>query len=197
MTALRVPIFPLNTVLFPGGLLPLKVFETRYMDMSRDCLRHDRPFGVCLIKEGKEVGAPATPEAVGCLARITGWDMQQLGLLHLTAQGGQRFRILASEASARGLVSADVELLSPEETIALPERFAPCARLLELVVADREQPVFARPYRFDDAAWVSYRVAEVLPLTAAARQELLEISDGVSRLEILLRFIQQRGVVAG
>jgi len=197
VTALRVPIFPLNTVLFPGGLLPLRVFEARYMDMSRDCLRHDRPFGVCLIREGKEVGAPATPEPVGCLARITDWDMHQLGLLHLTTLGGRRFRILSSEASAQGLVSADVELLPAEEAIALPERFAPCARLLELVVADQGQPVFAEPYRFDDAAWVSYRVSEVLPLPPAAKQGLLELPDSMSRLEVLLRFIQQRGGIAG
>ncbi len=194
MTGLRVPIFPLNTVLFPGGLLPLKVFEARYMDMSRDCLRHDRPFGVCLIREGKEVGAPATPEPVGCLARITDWDMHQLGLLRLTALGGRRFRILASEASAQGLVTADVELLPAEEAIALPGRFAPCARLLELVAA--EQPVFAEPYRFDDAAWVSYRLSEILPVAPAAKQGLLELADSVARLEALLRFIEQRGFVA-
>lgn len=196
MTALSIPIFPLHTVLFPGGLLPLRIFEPRYMDMSRDCLRDNLPFGVCLIREGKEVGAPAAPWPVGCLARITDWDMQQLGLLNLTTLGTERFRILASEANSQGLVRAEAELLASEQATALPARFAPCARLLELAVADRQQSVFAEPYRFDDAAWVGYRLAEVLPIPPSAKQELLELSDSIARLEILLRFIEQRGFIA-
>ena len=86
-----VPLFPLNTVLFPGGLLPLRLFEQRYLEMAKGCLRDGTPFGVCLIREGAEVGTPATHEDVGCLARIVQWDMQQLGLLQLVAQGAERF----------------------------------------------------------------------------------------------------------
>ena len=85
-----LPIFPLNTVLFPDGLLPLRVFETRYMDMTRERMKSSLPFGVCLIKDGNEVGTPAVPEPTGCLARIIDWDMQQLGMLHLQTRGGQR-----------------------------------------------------------------------------------------------------------
>lgn len=191
MPSVHVPIFPLNTVLFPGSLLPLRVFEARYMDMARDCLRHDLPFGVCLIREGREVGAPATPEPVGCLARITDWDMQQLGLLHLKTLGGQRFRILASQSSSQGLVSADIELIPPEEAIPLPGNFVACTRLLERVVADH--PIFAEPHEFDNAAWVGYRLAEILPLPLAAKQKLLELTDSLARLEILQRFLEQHG----
>ncbi|MGC2518808.1 MAG: LON peptidase substrate-binding domain-containing protein [Burkholderiales bacterium] len=136
MSRLSVPIFPLNTVLFPGGLLPLRVFEARYMDMTRECLKHDKPFGVCLIQEGKEVGDPAVPQAVGCLATITEWDMQQPGVLNLKTRGGQRFRILGRETNTQGLISADIEMIPPDESVAVPEEFAVCAQLLQLVVAD-------------------------------------------------------------
>lgn len=194
MSSVHVPIFPLNTVLFPGGLLPLRVFEARYMDMARDCLRDKRPFGVCLIREGREVGAPAAPEPVGCLAHITDWDMQQLGLLHLTTLGGQRFRILASQNSAQGLVSADIELIPPEKTSPLPGNFVSCTRLLERVVAEQERPIFAEPHEFGNAAWVGYRFAEILPVPLAAKQKLLELTDSLARLEILQRFMEQRGL---
>jgi len=190
----RVPIFTLNTVLFPGGLLPLRVFEARYMDMARDCLRHGRPFGVCLIREGREVGAPAMPEPVGCLARIIEWDMQQLGLLHLKTLGGQRFHIRASETGSLGLVSADIDLIPPEEAISLPERFLACALLLKSATSEHDRPIFAEPLEFDNAVWVGYRLAEILPVPLAAKQKLLELDDSVARLEILQRFLEQSGL---
>jgi uncharacterized protein len=98
-------------VLFPGGSLPLRIFETRYMDMAKACLRDGAPFGVCLIREGREVGAPATPFDVGTLATIESWDMQQLGMLQIVARGGQRFRIHERRAQPDGLLRATVELL--------------------------------------------------------------------------------------
>ena len=101
-------------MLFPGGRLPLRIFETRYMDMAKACLREDAPFGVCLIREGAEVGAPATPFEVGTLAKISEWDMQQLGLLQIVATGGARFRILERRTQADGLQRARVELLAEE-----------------------------------------------------------------------------------
>ena len=194
--SLRVPIFPLNAVLFPGGLLPLRVFEARYMDMTRDCLKRDAPFGVCLIHEGAEVGAPAVPEGIGCLAKILECDMQQLGVLNLKTRGSQRFRILKREASTQGLISADVELVPPEASVAVPEKFAPCARLLEMLVADQGKPIFAEPYAFDDAAWVGYRLTEILPVPLAAKQKLLELTDSLARLSILQRFLESRGLAA-
>ncbi len=196
MHSLRVPIFPLNTVLFPGGLLPLKVFEARYMDMTRDCLKRDQPFGVCLIHEGSEVGAPAVPQGIGCLAKILEWDMQQQGILNLKTRGSQRFRILERETSTQGLISADVELIPPEASVAVPEKFAPCARLLEIVVADQGKPVFAEPHAFDDAAWVGYRLTEILPVPLLAKQKLLELTDSLARLSILQRFLESRGLAA-
>lgn len=196
MKPLRVPIFPLNTVLFPGGLLPLRVFEARYMDMTRECLKHDAPFGVCLIHQGSEVGAPAIPEGVGCLAKIRECDMQQQGILNLKTLGSQRFRILERETSTQGLISADVELIPPDASVAVPEKFAACSKLLEMVVADQGKPVFAEPHAFDDATWVGYRLTEILPVPMVAKQKLLELSDSLGRLAILQRFLESRGLAA-
>ncbi len=191
---MRVPIFPLNTVLFPGGLLPLRVFEARYMDMTRECMKHDKPFGVCLIREGAEVGAPAVPESVGCLASITDWDMREQGILIIKARGGQRFRILKHEANAQGLISAEVALIPAEGRAPVPAEFAACTRLLQMVVADQGEAIFVRPHAFEDAAWVGYRLSEILPVPLLAKQKLLELSDSVQRLTILQRFLEQRGL---
>jgi len=192
--SLRIPIFPLNTVLFPGGLLPLRVFESRYMDMTRECMKREEPFGVCLIHEGAEVGAPAIPETVGCLAKILDFDMQQLGVLNLKTGGGQRFRILQRRTGDQGLISAEVELIAPEASIPLPAEFASCARLLEMVVLDKGQTIFAEPHAFQDAAWVGYRLSEILPVPLAAKQKLLELTDSLSRLSVLQRFLESRGL---
>jgi uncharacterized protein len=194
LSPLNVPIFPLNAVLFPGGLLPLRIFEARYMDMARDCLKRDAPFGVCLIREGTEVGAPAVPEPIGCMAKILEWDMQQQGILNLKTRGDQRFRILERRTGAQGLTSADIELIPPETTAAVPAEFASCARLLEMVVADQGKPIFAEPHAYDDASWVGYRLAEILPVPLLAKQKLLELTDSLARLSILQRFLESRGL---
>jgi Lon protease-like protein len=192
---LDLPLFPLNTVLFPGGVLPLRVFEARYMDMTRDCLKSDRPFGVCLIRSGTEVGAPAEPEPVGCLAHITSWDMEQLGLLQLRTRGGKRFRILGSSAAAQGLRRAHIELIPDEEDAAMPERFGALADLVRMVVADNGAATFAEPHEFESASWVGYRLSEILKVPLAAKQKLLELDGALPRLEILYKFLEQRGLV--
>ncbi len=191
----ELPLFPLNTVLFPGGLLPLRIFEARYMDMTRECMKRSAPFGVCLIREGKEVGSPAVPEDVGCLAEIVEWDMRDLGLLLVRTRGGQRFRLMEQRVAEQGLIRARVELIEPEPEAALPEEYQSCADLLRMVVADKSDAVFAAPHRFDDAAWVGYRLSEILPVPLAAKQKLLELTDSASRLEILFRYLEQRGLV--
>jgi uncharacterized protein len=185
----EVPLFPLHTVLFPGGRLPLRIFEQRYMEMAKTCLKDNAPFGVCLIHQGKEVGEPAVPVGVGCLARIAEWDMPQLGVLQVTARGESRFRILDQRVQADGLVRASIELLPEGEDVPLPQAAARYAKLLERVI-EQHPALLERPHRLDSSAWVSARLAELLPLPLEAKQALLETENGRARLEKLDAFVR-------
>jgi uncharacterized protein len=190
-----LPIFPLNTVLFPEGLLPLRIFEARYMDMARASLKSKEPFGVCLIKEGKEVGAPAVPEAIGSLAHIVECDMEQLGLLNIVTRGGQRFRILERTATPSGLIRAQIEMLPAEEDATVPEAYLGCARLLEMIMREHGEKVISAPPRLSSATWVGYRLTEILPVSNSAKQKMLELEGSIPRLEILHRYLDQRGLL--
>ena len=184
-----LPLFPLNAVLFPGGRLPLRIFEQRYMEMAKACLRDGSPFGVCLIHDGAEVGAPATPVDIGCLARIVEWDMEQLGVLQIGARGERRFRILERRVQADGLARASVQLMDEDGDSEIPAHCATCVRLLERIIEQPGAPPVEPPHRLDSSAWVSSRLAEILPLPLAVKQELLELADGRSRLERLNGFL--------
>jgi hypothetical protein len=184
-------IFPLNAVLFPGGLLPLRIFEQRYMDMAKACLKTDEPFGICLIRSGHEVGAPATPESIGCTAKIVEWDMQQLGVLSIKARGEQRFRILESRVTDATLTRASVEMLPQDVDSALPDEFSACATLLKAVIEEHGPAIVAAPLQFGSSSWVSSRLVEILPVPLAAKQKLLELIDARQRIEILGKFLQQ------
>jgi len=173
-------------VLFPGGRLPLRIFESRYMDMAKRCLKDGTPFGVCAIREGSEVnsavGTPAVPAEVGCTARIAQWDMAQLGVLEIIAQGERRFRILERHVEQNGLQLAKVEMLSAETDAPVPESCSACVRLLERVI-EQHGALLPSPHKLDSAAWVSARLGELLPLPLPVKQELLELDDAKARLE--------------
>jgi Lon protease-like protein len=188
----EVALFPLQTVLFPGGRLPLRLFEQRYLTMAKECLREDAPFGVCLIREGAEVGAPAEPVAVGCLARIGSWDMAQLGVLQVVARGERRFRILERRVQADGLARARVALLE-EDTDAPLEDNDLCVRILRRAIESGGEAFIEPPARYASAAWVGARLAELLPLSLETRQRLLEMDDAGDRLEILRRLVRPAG----
>lgn len=185
MPSERLPLFPLHTVLFPGGVLPLRIFEPRYLDMVSDCLRHDSGFGVCLIRAGREVGAPAETFDVGTLARIQDWDKTPAGLLAITARGERRFRIVAREVRADRLTLADIELLDEPPRAALPLQHAPLARLLEHLLDDLDPPYKDLPRALDDADWVGARLTELLPIDMREKQVLLEQGDPLLRLTSL------------
>jgi uncharacterized protein len=187
-----VPIFPLGTVLFPGGILPLRIFEVRYVEMAKACLKQGTPFGVCLIREGAEVGAPAVPEPVGCLARITDCDVEQLGVLNVKTEGLERFRIVDTQVKRDNLVVGRIEDLHPEPPVDDAPGFAESVQFLRKVMAAIGEERFAPPYRFDDATWVGFRLAEILPLRMDAKQKLLELTDATLRLAILHKFLQQQ-----
>lgn len=190
-----VPLFPLQAVLFPGSLLPLRIFETRYMDMAKECLKTGNPFGICLIREGQEVGAPATPEPVGCLARIAGCDMEELGILKVRAQGLERFRIVESRVSASGLVVGEIESLHPEADAPDAPGMADCSAFLRKVIPGIGPGRFAEPLAFEDARWVGFRLAEILPLRTDVKQRLLELTDATMRLAVLHRFLLQENLI--
>lgn len=189
-----VPIFPLATVLFPGMRLPLRIFEQRYMDMAKACLKHDALFGVCLIREGEEVGAPAVPEPVGCLARITEWDMETAGILKVKVEGLERFRLGATRTAPSGLILGDIERIGAEAAVRTPELEASAA-FVRTVIQALGSARFAQPYRYDDASWVGFRLAEILPLRNVVKQKLLELTDPGARLAILHRFLSERGLL--
>lgn len=190
-----IPIFPLQTVLYPGMLLPLKIFEARYMDMARDCLRDGSAFGVCLIKEGSEVGAPAVPEHVGTRATLVECDMEELGILKVVAKGGERFRIAASEVGKQGLIVADVDRIDTESDAIEAPGLAECGEFLRKLVAGIGPDRFAQPFMFDNATWVGFRLAEILPLRNDVKQKLLEVTDATLRLAVLHRFLRQQKLI--
>jgi hypothetical protein len=189
-----IALFPLQTVLFPGGLLPLRIFEPRYMQMVSACLRDGESFGVCLIREGKEVGAPAVPHSVGCLARIVQWDMQQLGVLSIVVRGERRFRVLERRVERDGLARAQIELLAEEGDEAVSEESEVGVRLLRAIVDEGAGARIEQPLRFESASWVSARLAEILPLPPAMKQKLLETDAGDRRLDALCDFLRKQKV---
>lgn len=189
-----LPLFPLNTVLFPDGLLPLRVFEARYMDMVTRCMREGSQFGVCLIAAGTEVGETALPYPVGTAARIESWDMAEPGVLAIVVRGGRRFRIVDHEVERDGLLNGEVVWLPEPAAEPVPAAQADLLPLLRALVAEAAERI-APPHRFDDAGWVGARYAEMLPIPALARQRLLELDDVVSRLEIMQQYLRQHGLL--
>ncbi len=196
-----LPLFPLKTVLFPGGMLPLKVFEQRYIEMTTTCLKDDQPFGVCLLKEGDEVARPgvavAAPDlaAIGTLARITACDVPQLGILHLRTEGGTRFQLQSHVVADDGLVVGQVTALAPEPVLALPEAYQPLAKLLELLIDRVGRDNFVSELALGDASWVGYRLAELLPLPLPIKQSMLEINDCEVRLKVIAQFLKEQKVL--
>ena len=184
MTLSAVPLFPLNTVLFPDGPLPLRVFEPRYLDMVSRCLREDSDFGVVLIVSGQDTGQVET-SSVGTLARIIDWYQGSDGILGITARGTRQFRLHGVSRQPDGLYLGDVELLPELPRQALPEEFRPLATLLGSVIDDLGRLYDAIEKRYDDAAWVGCRLAEILPMPPADKQRCLELSDPVELLKFL------------
>jgi Lon protease-like protein len=197
-----VPLFPLGSVLFPGGRLPLRIFEQRYMDMAKACFKESGSFGICLIAAGEEVARPgekpAEPHSVGTLAHIADWDMQQLGVLDIVAQGGERFRLKRHWAEPSGLLCGEVELIESPPVLPVPGSYARLVPLLRAIIDDlgaATPGAPAAPHRFFDAGWLGMRYAEVLPIPLVARQKLLEIEDSIDRLEIIYRFLEGKGLL--
>lgn len=190
----EVPIFPLGTVLFPRGVLPLRVFERRYVDMVRECLREELPFGICRITRGAEVGSAAEHEDVGCLARIADCDMPQPGVLSVRAVGLERFRVRGRRVD-RGLVRATIEPIASDPRVLPPTDYEGCVTLLSRVIEELEArggpSLIDKPYELDSAGWIANRIAEVLPLPSETRQRLMTLDDPVARLTLVDGFLRR------
>ena len=189
---IELPLFPLNTVLFPGGVLPLKVFEPRYVGMTTRCVRDGTGFGVCLIREGNEVGDPALPAMLGCTARIEHWEMPHPNLFHLVARGEQRFRVLRTEVAELGLIVSEAELLAAEATPGPSD--ALCRDVLSQLIERIGKDRFPGAIALDDPVWVGYRLAELLPLSTELRQRVLETDTAQERFTTLRDVLKAAGI---
>jgi Lon protease-like protein len=181
----EIPLFPLGTVLFPGGPLPLRIFEARYIDLVRSCMRDGSGFGVVLIREGVEAGGPASTFDVGTYARIVDFAPQPDGLLGIHATGERRFRILERRRQRDGLNVADIEWLPDEVLQPLPAEFSGLGPALEAILEQLGEPYASLERRLDDAAWVAGRLAEMLPIPPGHKQHCLELDDPLERLRFL------------
>jgi Lon protease-like protein len=190
VTTSEIPLFPLQTVLFPGGYLPLQIFEPRYLDMVRDCVKNESGFGVCLVLDNEGPQSTSHHAKVGTLARIRDWNTLKNGLLGVTTQGDKRFAITSTKMRDSGLMIGSVQWIE-EPTI----RDIPDSHLLLATFVERLMDKLSANYpdyekaSLEDASWVSYRLSELLPLKNLEKQGLLELDDPVQRLQILLEML--------
>ena len=190
MSTVEIPLFPLRTVLFPGGYLPLRIFEQRYLTMVRDCARNDTGFGVCLIREGEEAVSPVKPAQVGTHAQIIDWYTLEDGLLGVSATGTVRFITEETWQEDDGLFRAQVRVLAEPPECSVPEAFSVLSdvlrRFMEKVA--HQYPDYT-PDHLQDASWLGYRLSELLPLGGIEKQHLLEMSDPIDRLQNLVEIL--------
>ena len=185
-----IPLFPLNTVLFPQGVLQLRIFEPRYLDMVSEALTTSSPFGICLISQGSEVGAPAECHNIGTLARIQDWGKSDDGLLSVTVQGGRRFCILKRRIRKNLLLEGDVELIDDHDDEELPVEYQLISDLLRQIGDRFKLKHLSEQENYLDAGWVGCRLAEVLPFELNDKQNLLETDDPVQRLQQIQQMLQ-------
>ncbi len=207
LTLTSLPLFPLGTVLFPGGVLTLRIFEVRYLDMIGKCHRAGAPFGVVSLIEGGEVRVPGGKEAfakVGTIATITDFETPQPGLMVIRARGEQRFRITASDQLRHGLWVADVERLDPDLRVPVPDDLKSTADALDRLIQSLWQrssegggpmPVDG-PYHMDDCGWVANRWCELLPLPVQLKQRLMELDNPLVRLELVSDVLARTGIAS-
>ena len=187
---MEIPLFPLQTVLFPGGPLALRIFEPRYLGMVARCLKLDEKFGVLTIRTGSETGAAET-FATGTLAEIVGWHQDDDGLLGITAIGRGRFRLESRRRQKDGLYLGQIQSLSAEPRVTLPTEYEHIARFLERLLREPGSRYRGVDTNFGDASWVGYRLAEILPLAVDVKQSLLEMEDATARLEQLAPAVER------
>ena len=182
---MNIPLFPLNTVLYPGGPLPLRVFEPRYLDMVSNSMRTETPIGVVLIKEGNEVGPAPEVYDIGTLSEISYWHKRTDGLLGITLKGTQRFNIKDTQINGSQLITADVELIDNIDEVALDDDNKHLATILENILDQLDPPFKTIKRKLEDAEWLSARLLELLPAELGVKQSLLESNKVSERLAVI------------
>jgi Lon protease-like protein len=203
MATLSIPLFPLTAVLFPDGVLPLQIFEVRYLDMIRKCIAHDNPFGVVLLTEGSEVRTPQGEERflpAGTLATVQEANDSAPGLMHIICRGAARFRVQASVRLPNGLWMADVALMEADRPVPVPSELQGAADALERVIdtlhalPQSQWPLYP-PFQLDDCGWVANRWCELLPLAPMQKHQLLMLDNPLIRLELLHDMLDEHGLI--
>lgn len=192
---LSIPLFPLSAVLFPGGVLPLRIFEPRYLDMVSECLKTDSGIGVVLIRNGRETGEVADTYEVGTLCHIRYWHKRPDGLLGVTLQGEQCFRVISTEVKPNQLIIAEAELIPESPAIPVTESHQQLVDLLKQIINQLEPPYTTLTPAYEDAAWVSARLVELLPIDLPAKQELLMTEDAVQRLDTITTILNKMDIL--
>ena len=199
----QLPLFPLGSLLFPGGALGLRVFEARYLDLMTACLKTAAPFGVVFIENGSEVksnGSSAPMLAtMGCKAEIIACDMQEAGLMMVRARGLGRFAIETTQTGPNGLRIGTVSDIEPDAATALPEQYKAVGQSLKQVIAalhlQQGEVPFIAPYALEDAGWVANRWCEILPIPPETKQKLMALEQPLIRLELVANFLKKRGLL--
>ena len=213
LTLFSLPLFPLGTVLYPGGLLPLRIFEVRYLDMISKCHKNGAPFGVVSLTQGSEVRKADTTRsggdgfaqeefnAVGTLATIKEFSVPQPGLMMIRCEGAQRFEISNKEKLKHGLWIADVTRLTHDQRVKIPEDLQACANALGKLIENlqqrempNEQMPVLEPYQLDDCGWVANRWCELLPMPLELKQRLMELDNPLVRLELVSDILERTGI---
>ena len=186
----EIPLFPLNVVLVPEGHLPLRIFERRYLDLVRECSGQGKPFGVVLVLPSDAADQPSSHARIGTAAHIRDFHTMEDGLLGIVAQGGERFQVMSTRSRDDGLLVGDLRFLAPDPILELPAEFGLLADIVRgfMDKVGDDYPAFENP-RPDDAAWVGYRLTELLPLDIMEKQALLELEDPLTRLQALLEIL--------
>ena len=181
----ELPLFPLKSILFPHGVLALKVFEPRYLDMLTRCEKTGTGFGICLISDGNEVGDAPEIYPLGTFVEITFWEHRKDGLIGISVKGKQKFNVLSKQVQNNELILAEIEFIEQEPVHVLPEQYQSMVNVLKKIFAALQHPYITLPKKYDDASWVGSRLSELLPLSLIKKQQLLELNEPMARLAML------------
>jgi Lon protease-like protein len=187
---MKIPLFPLNTVVFPEGELPLRLFEPRYIDMISECLRENTGFGICLIEEGDEAGTAAQFFPMGTYVKIIDWDSGEDGLLEIVVKGEQRFKVDSFEIQKDNLCVGEISYLDEDDEL-IPDAYQNFPTLLKEIGNRYELPFLTESERFNEAKWVSDRLAELLPFDLSSKQALLEMDNALNRFDFMQSLLEK------